>query len=270
LGDVFEENVSSLCKTYCYTNRYQFICTVDGQWGRPNKETASLCEWGNSAYAWMLEELSHPNRLEKIAGEKLLVVKKYFTKIIHSTIFLERFKNWRFQRQIRVPEYIKTLDADACKVFWWLCDQDTIPNIAQRLSRSEHEVHQLVQKIQVELHKRHRSHLLNLERLVPFSNLQPEDDASVTPDVHYEDTPLEDRELHNKVKHGYDKLSWMEQFVVDSMVIDGLSAQSVVHSLAEQNLTTDDRIAPTDLNAQHVYYFLRKTLTKLKNLVEIA
>ena len=263
LDGLINNKLNSLCKKYCFSNRYQYQCTIDLPWGL-NESDIPLCEWGNASYAWVLDELTHDNRLKKIQGENNSSITRYFSKIIHSVTFIERFKNWRFQRRIRVPEFIKAIDIDAHKIFWGLCDNDQARNIAQRLGREEQDVSEIIKRINEELVKRKRSYLLDLN---PISTLSPHNDNNEKDDeakIAFEDKTYEQFELESKVKDAYDQLTWLEQYIIDSMVIDGLSAKSVLDSLIKQNIVIDEKVKPADMNIQHVYYFFRKTLAKLK------
>ena len=269
LDGLINKKLNTLCKKYCFKNRHQFHCTIDLLWGI-NEPGNPLCEWGNASYAWILDELTHDNRLKKIQGENNSSITKYFSKIIHSITFIERFKNWRFQRRIRVPEYIKAIDIDAHKVFWGLCDNDHARNIAQRLGREELEVGEIINRINIELVKRSRSHLLDLTQCPQPSPHNEGSEQDNEAQIAIEDKTYEQIELESKVKNAYDHLTWLEQYIIDSMIIDSLSAKSVLESLIKQNITVDEKIKPADMNIQHVYYFFRKTLAKLKEITGIS
>lgn len=253
-----------LCKKYCFNNRYQYYCTIDPSWGQSDG-AAAFCEWGNASYSWFLEELSNDKRLEKVRGETSNAITRYFSKIVHSIAFLERFKNWRFQRRIRVPDYIKAIDIDAHKIFWGLCDQDTAANIAQRLGRKQNEVSRIITRINQELARRNKNHLLNLTELVSLTGFyQSEDELPADADIPSSDMDVDQLKNIATVKAAYSRLTWLEQFVLDSMIVDELSAKSVLETLINQNISVDERIEAADQNIQHLYYFFRKTLTKLK------
>ncbi|WP_455219521.1 hypothetical protein [Kaarinaea lacus] len=268
LNELINNKLNSLCKKYCFNNRFQYHCTIDLLWGL-NEPDNPLCEWGNASYAWILDELTHDNRLKKIQGENNSSITRYFSKIIHSIAFIERFKNWRFQRRIRVPEYIKAIDIDAHKVFWGLCDNDQARNIAQRLGRDEQDVSEIIKRINEELVKRKRSHLLDLTQLSSLSSRNDNNEQNDEVEISFEDKTYEQFELESKVKDAYDQLTWLEQYIIDAMVIDGLSAKSVLDSLIKQNIVIDEKVKPADMNIQHVYYFFRKTLAKLKETTGI-
>ena len=267
LDTLIANRLMQLCKQYCYGSRVQFRCTLDDNWGASDK-VAPLCEWGNASYVWFVDELLKEQRREKIQDSSLISIKKYYNKVIHSVIFLEQYKNWRFRRRIRVPEYIKSIDADAHRIFWYLVDKDNVSNIAQRLNRDRREVARIVDSIVRILHQRGRSHLLELQNIVPLSSLGMEADDA--PDSRWLDSTIDELADRSKIYAAYKRLTWLEQFVIDAMVIDRLSAKSVLTSLVQQKVTVDARIKPEDLNSQHIYYFLRKSLGKLRRLADMA
>ena len=269
LNDLINSKLNSLCKKYCFNNRYQYQCTIDLLWGL-NEPDNSLCEWGNASYAWILNELVHDNRLQKIQGENNSSITKYFGKIIHSITFIERFKNWRFQRRIRIPEYIKAIDIDAHKIFWGLCDNENPLNIAQRLNRSEPETLSIIKRINEELAKRNRSHLLDLSQTISLTSYINCEEQGNEVDIPIEDKSHEQTMLEEKVKEAYDQLTWLEQYIIDSMIVDSLSAKAVLASLRQQNISLDEKTQAADMNIQHVYYFFRKTLAKLKEITGIC
>jgi hypothetical protein len=269
LNGLINNKLNSLCKKYCFNNRYQYQCTIDLLWG-VNESDNPLCEWGNASYAWMLSELTHTNRLEKIQGETSASLSRYFGKIIHSIAFIERFKNWRFQRRIRVPEYIKAIDIDAHRVFWGLCDHEEPHNMAQRLNRSEADILVIVKRINEELVQRKRCHLLDLTQISSLTSVNNPEGQAVEFEIPVEDKSIEQLDMEVRVRAAYDQLSWLEQYVIDSMIIDGLSAKAVLESLVQQNISVDEKVEPADMNIQNIYYFFRKTLSKLKETTGIS
>ena len=257
--ELIDSHIQRLCKQLCYGNRFDYLCTLDDKWSRPPTD-AVLCEWGNASYDWMLSELEYLQKQNAINGREVLQKRNYYNKILSSTPFWERYKNWRFKRRLRVPDYIKALDPDARQVFWWLHDQDNAENIAQRLRRNSKEIKRLINDIQLELAKRHRSYLLEPDIEYSLETLNPVDSENF---FSFETQP-EKQELQQKIKYAYQQLSWLEQFVLDSMVVDGLKADSVLSALKSQSLSLSEKLSCEQMNVQHVYYFLRKTISKLK------
>jgi len=264
IQELTDEHIERLCKKLCYANRSHYQCTLDIMWSKaPNG--AALCEWGNASYEWMLSELMHLHQQNERNDRKITLIENYYRKIIHSISFWERYKNWRFKRRLRVPNYIKVLDPDARQVFWWLHDQDTIANIAQRLGRNTADIRILVSNIQNELSNRNRGYLLNPDVEVSLENL----DSLEFNEALTSYTPEDTIELHSKVRMAFQQLTWIEQFILDSMVVDNLQANSVLAALKTQSISLNDKISPDEMNTQHVYYFLRKTIKKLRKLSDI-
>lgn len=268
-SDLVRPRVAHFCKKVCFDNRRQYRCTVDPAWSRAPRD-AALCDWGNATYLWMLEELCSEKRIERVRSGAVSSVEGYWHTLVNSLPFWERFKDWRFRRRIRVPAYIKALDADAHRIFWLLCDNDSVPNMAQRLSRSEVDVARVVREIKRALQARGRIDLLQPVETVSLSGwIGDEGEESELPLPAVEMAP-EDRELQGKVRDAYESLSWQEQFVIDAMVTDGLGARAVLQALIDQNISLDGVTLPQTLNVQHIYYFLRKTLARVAKLAALS
>jgi len=259
--DIIDENLEKLCKKLCYGNRSLYQCTLSTSWSLGNNSKV-LCEWGNASFDWMLGDLLHIQQQNKNNNREISLVENYYRKIVASSFFWERYKNWRFKRRLRVPDYIKVLDPDARQIFWWLHDRDSIENMAQRLSRTESEISALVSEIRHELHIRKRGYLLNSDVEVSLENLDPiESEEALS--FSTSDTQSE---LKQQVKSAYQQLTSLEQFVIDAMVIDDLHATAVLSSLKTQAISLSTKYSYEEMNTQHIYYFLRKTLSKLKRL----
>ena len=267
---IIKQHINSICKKFCFDNRFQYICTLDDRWSKSPSD-AVLCDLGNGTYDWMLVELNHLRSNNEKNNIKIDFLEGYYRKVVSSLIFFERYKNWRFQRRIRVPDYIKVLDKDACKIFWGLHDQDSIENLAQRLKRKKSEIKYLISSIYHELHKRKRTYILtqNIELSMDDEFTFSEFQADNVYSSFVEQNSVEKNSLHVDVMTAYKKLNWKEQYILDTMVIDELSAAAVLKTLREQCISLDDKINPKELNIQHVYYFLRKTIVRLKKISKI-
>jgi len=259
--------VNKLCKEYCYQNRRQYKCTLDKSWGSLDQQ-AALCDWGNGTYTWMLEELLHIRRLEKLVNaENAESIQKYYSKIIHSLPFFERFKNWRFQRRIQIPSYIKAIDPLAHKVFWSLIDYDSVENMAQRLGRSEKDIATIIRKINIQLQKHNSRRLIEPAVLISMTSITSEvDDGVVEMDIADNTNNPEENALKQQTLRVLQMLDWKEQFVVKSMIIQGISANDVLAVLVEQNISVVSGTEPEQQNTAQLYYFLRKCITKLQTL----
>lgn len=262
LQEIIEQHIDNMCKKLCFDSCNKFQCTLNKNWGQAPKD-APLCEWGNGTYDWMLGELTNIQTQNLLKQRKIYAVENYFRKIVTSIPFWERYKNWRFQRRIRVPEYIKSIDIDACKVFWLLYDQHPVENIANKLSRAECDTRSLVNRIIKVLHERKKSYLLEKNTEFPLSNFTEGEDQ----EIWYAEGSCAHKaelELRELVLKEYQRLTWQEQYILDVMVIDNLSAKAVLKTLQESAISLDDKTSSNDLNIQSIYYFLRKTLIKLK------
>ena len=267
---LIDKRVSQLCKEHCQQHRYEYYCTVDAKWGVSNNE-AALCEWGNATYAWTMEDLLKYNRIKAFAGQSNESVIKYFSKIIHSHVFKERFKDWRFGRRIRVPEYIKGIDKDAQRIYWRLRDNDEPENIAQQLGRTSGEVALVVAQINKELHKRNKLHLLHGHTTISI-------DTGCNDETSSEDSTdlmslgldrFEIQQAKDDVFNAYRQLTWKEQYLIDAMIVDGLKAASVLQALRAMGISLSDNDSVEAMSEQKIYYFLRKTVLKLKKLAGI-
>ncbi|MBL4867385.1 MAG: hypothetical protein JKY67_13550 [Pseudomonadales bacterium] len=94
------------CKQDCGDNRIRYQCTLEKRWGS-QQSTDLFCTVGNDAYEWMVSDLTGTCRLLAFKGEVGLV--DYFKAIIHSYMFVQRWRNWRYGNRIEVPEYIKDI-----------------------------------------------------------------------------------------------------------------------------------------------------------------
>ena len=99
------------CKRFCAENKYLYRCSLESPWGNAPRD-ALLCEWGNASYGWMLNDLTSENRLTRFKGTHGARIQDYLYRIANSLPFYERWKDWRFGRRIRVPDYVKDIDPD--------------------------------------------------------------------------------------------------------------------------------------------------------------
>lgn len=254
-----------LCKKFCGANRKLYKCTLDSAWGLQDNVSAS-CDYGHGSYTWMMDDLISNKRLLNYQGRNGASLLNYLTTIAYSHMFKERWKDWRWQRRNTVPDYIKDLDVDAKKVFWWLCDRDTVPNIAQRLQRKESEIKVLKRRIIAELQKRGYSYRLEPDITVSLGSLNNSDDTEDASewDIPVNDNTVEIEDLRKKINEVWNKLEWKEQFVLEMMIVEEMSAKAVLKALREEGISLQDDLINKECTEQQVYYFTRKTLAKLK------
>ncbi|KPJ94289.1 MAG: hypothetical protein AMJ53_05565 [Gammaproteobacteria bacterium SG8_11] len=251
------------CKRFCRENQYYYLCTLPKPWGSPPKD-APLCEWGNASYAWMLEDLTNANRLLQYEGKHGARLNDYIYRIANSLPFYERWKDWRFGRKVHVPTYIQDMSPDAGKVFLALRSGDAIANIAQRLGKSETHTESLCQRIVIELTKRNRLHLLDPPTTVSLSTLNQDDDEDGSDaDIPCFDLAPEQQETNAALWQAWKKLSTVEQFVLEAMLIDEQDANDVLSALVKLDISITDGVPAQQTNRQQLYYFRRKTLAKL-------
>jgi len=269
--DIIHMTNNRFCKLYCLSHRYEYVCTIDKAWGMHTKD-ASLCEWGNASYAWMLDDLTKIERLNRFQGYGQGGLKSYIGKIVYSLPFRERWRDWRFGKRIKVPAYIRELDVDAGKIFLLIRSGDDLANIAQRLNRKQHEVENIASQIVAELIQRHRLYLLDPPKTIslsgatehdPFGKSCDEESYQLEKEIASYDTPPEELDAHERIKQAWETLSAEERFVLEAMKVDGLSAKTVLDSLQHFNISIKKGIAPELTTQQQVYYFFRKSWEKL-------
>lgn len=259
------------CKRFCRENRYRYACSLEAAWGSSSKE-ALMCEWGNASYAWMLDDLTNRKRLLQFEGKNGARINDYLYSIANSLPFYERWKNWRFGRKVHVPTYIQELSPDASKVFFALRAREEIPNIAQKLGKTTQQIETLCQSIIVILTQKNRLHLLAPPSTVSLTEAGTDQDHKQDRDGSETDIPFYDeapemQEDKLKLRQAWGSLSVVEQFVLEAMQIEEQDAADVLYALKKMNISIKQGVAATDTTRQQLYYFRRKTLAKLANLM---
>jgi len=275
IDELIRQKNRSLCKEFCAGRWAYYQCTADSGNGSQDSN-APYCEWGNGGYAWMLEDLSNPNRLKKFEGRNGSNLLNYLSKIANSLPFRERWKDWRFRQRIRVPAYIEVLDKDAGKLFRMMIrNNDDLPNLAQTLGRSEDEIRHIKSEIVAELYKRKRLSILDPTREISLTGFN-RNDLDDTPgektewDIPTQDLGIDVLEARQIVREAWQKLDWKEQYVLEAMVIDELNAKVVLQALKDEGIMIKKGVSPQETSVQQLYYFCNKTLTKLKRLSDIV
>lgn len=263
--EVIDKKNYFLCKKYCANYHHIFRCTLDLLFGA-KEASAPLCDFGNDSFEWMLQFLIHKNRLKNFVekdGEKLL---HYYTFIIHSVPLLERWKDHRFGRRIRVPYYIQTLHQHAVKVFLYLYDGDDIQNIAQRLNMSAKEAKILKTSIEKALINRNKLHTLYPTGAVTHTGeMISEPDHGQTESSNDLSLPFPAPETlldQQKIQEALKKLDLIEQFILSAMDIDNLGANDVLAAIQEEGLQHyQGRIID---HIDKIYYIRNKARIRLK------
>ena len=263
IHNIISYQTDRFCKRFCRENQFYYVCTLARPWNSAPKD-APLCEWGNASYAWMLEDLANANRLRQYEGKHGARLSDYIYRIANSLPFYERWKDWRFGRKVHVPTYIQDLSPEAHKVFHALRSGDAIANIAQRLGKSVSEIEALSQRIIILLTQKNRLHLLDPPNTVSLSDMHKSDDEDAAEaDLPFFDMDPAQQETHDQLWQAWKKLSAVEQFVLEAMLIDEQDANDVLNALKKLDIAIADGVAPQQTNRQQLYYFRRKTLAKL-------
>ena len=254
------------CKRFCFENRCYYRCTVDSGWGLQEKETP-LCDWGNHSYAWMIEDLTNPQKLLRYKGERGAKLSTYFSSIVHSSMFFERWKDERFGRRVRAPTYIQDISPLASKIFMWLKDGHPIERMAQKSKTSVEKVEKIVDQIMVELTEREKLHLLNTPNTISLTGFGSADDEEEgeeiegdIPDFSWD--PVEDQ-ISRLIADGWNKLTPVEQFVLEALVIEDRKANDVLEALCRLGITIKEGVPADEIDQQQLYYFKRVALGKL-------
>jgi len=259
------------CKRFCAENKYIYRCSLQKPCGNAPSD-ALLCEWGNASYAWMLNELTHEQRLLQYQAKNGARLQDYLYRIANSLPFYERWKDWRFGRRIRVPDYIKDIDPDAARVFLAMRGGDNIELVAQKSGLSVQRAETIAQKIIIILTKRQRLHLLNPDKEQSLSRqgtqgIDNEYDHPAQTDIASFDPDPAQQQRAAQLHQAWQQLSAVEQFVMEAMVIDEQDANDVLEALKRLNIQINDKVPASATDRQQLYYFRRKTLAKLADLL---
>jgi len=258
------------CKRFCAENKYNYRCSLESPWGNAPSD-ALLCEWGNASYGWMLNDLTSEQRLTRFQGTHGARLQDYIYRIANSLPFYERWKDWRFGRRIRVPDYIKDIDPNAAKVYLAMRSEDHSELIAQKTGLSLEAVENIAQKIIIVLTRKHRLHLLNPDREFSLAESSP-DDASTSAesgekDIAVFDPDPEDAQRAITLHSAWQELSPVEQFIIEAMVIEEQDANDVLTAIKKLDIQINAKVSVQDTDRQQLYYFRRKTLAKLADLI---
>jgi hypothetical protein len=270
------------CGRFCGGNRYHFYCTLEPTSPSPASPSparltqapadALLCEFGNASYAWMLDDLTRAERLRRFEGRNGARLYDYLFRIANSLPFYERWKDWRFGRNAYVPTYVRDLHPMAGHIFRQLREGASIPAIAQKLHLDEARTEALCQRIIALLTRRSRLFLLDPPRTVSLSGPETGDDGqgrsfgAERQLPSFDETP-EEREAKQRLQFAWAKLTTVEQFVLEAMLIDEEAADDVLQALAKLDIALKKGVAPKDTNRQQLYYFRRKAFEKLRRLM---
>lgn len=255
------------CKRFCKENKSLYKCTLKPPLGSPPANT-SLCEWGNGSYAWMLNDLSNSNRLNKYQANNNATLFDYCYVIANSLPFYERWKDWRFGRKVYVPTYIRALGEIATTVFYGLRAQQTIEQMSHTTSQPVSQLRDISREIVQLLTKKNKLYLLNPSKMVSFTqDSDKQTQSSIDAETATFDETLEAHENKLFLANAWKKLNAIEQFVIEALVIEEQDAQIILNSLKKLNISIKNGVAAGDIDRQQLYYFRRKTLAKLNTFM---
>ena len=267
IAPIIHYQTNRFCKRFCKENRSRFKCTLKSPTGSPPAD-ATLCEWGNGSYAWMLNDLSSANRLKKFQANNNATLFDYCYVIANSLPFYERWKDWRFGRKVYIPTYIQALGKNAVTVFYALRSQQSLEQISQKTSQSVNQTKKLSREIIKLLTQKNRLYLLNSLQNV---SLTQDDDTKRQSTVESETATYDERietiEENLLLSKAWKKLNPVEQFVIEALVIEEQDAEIVLNSLRKLDISFKANVTAEDLDRQQLYYFRRKTLAKLHNML---
>ena len=256
---------SRFCKEFCSDNHLKYQCTLDKKWGVQH-QCVALCARGNDSIVWMLDDLTNARRLEKYQGRDGTPLINYLSSIAGSFQFRERWKDWRFGRRVRIPDYIKIIDIDAGRIYRWRFDHDSASNIAQRLGRPTADIATIIKRIDCELLKRDNLSKLQSIRVSSLTSVNQDDVEQSQMDICSQQPLPEDLLTHKNLRTAFNKLSWKEQFVLEMTVIDKINARSVLQALVEQQVSLIKNISSDKTTISQIYYFRDKALNNLRKL----
>ena len=258
------------CVRFCRENRYRYRCTLVPPVS-PVLQQGDLCEWGNASYGWMLDELCGSQRLLKYEGRKGAGLFAYLYQIANSLPFYERWKDWRFGRHIHVPTYVQALAPDAGRVFLLLRANEPVEQIAQQLNQPLSHIEDLAQKIILLLTQKNKLHLLNPPRTVSLTESADEsvgsDGSASQRELADYDEPFDVQQQKQQLQRAWQKLSPEQQFVIEALTLDGQDAKQVLQALVSMDISIRKGVAPRDSSIQQLYYFRRKALARLAELM---
>ena len=269
---VIHFQTSQFCKRFCRGQSNRLQCSLVDPIGTPPSDAAS-CEWGNASYGWMLGDLASPQRLSKYQGRNNSRLFSYLYNIANSLPFYERWKDWRFGRRKRVPEYILNIDPQAARVFYAMSADQNSNMIAAQLSLPIEKVLSIGRAIVGELSRRQKLYLLDTPIEISMTASKVSDENGTVLGGHQEDIPVDDVNVETSQRHSIMNLAWqqlevVEQFVIEALVIEEQDASDVLDALATLDISIKAGIAPRDCNRQQLYYFKRKALDKLQKIFQ--
>ncbi|MFL0810722.1 MAG: hypothetical protein K6L76_09935 [Agarilytica sp.] len=255
------------CRRFCQGSYRNVRCTLSPPQGASPANSA-LCDKANAGYGWMLEELTNEKRLKKIEAKSEAQLAAYFKTLANSLPFYERWKNWRFDRRVHVPQYICDIDPYAKTIFLSLRSENNFRMIAQQHGMSENRVREVADQIIIELSERKRLYLLNPPKIQSLNS----DDNSDDPESNGPERDIADKQYSpesllqsEELRQAWSQMSDLEQFVIEALVIEQQDANIVLQTLKAHSIPLGKNKQAEKNDRQQLYYFKRKALDKLHN-----
>lgn len=271
---IINQQTDRYCRRFCHSNSAMYTCTLTPPRGSASPDKP-MCEWANASYTWMLDDVSKDSRLKAYQGKNGANLHHYFIALVNSLPFYERWKNWRFGRRVHVPSYIEAMGKTAEKIFLALRNGDGIELIASNLNKPLPEVAKQAEAVLLELTQRKRLHLLDppkMQSLTLHDSEDDGDDSESESQQQISDDQFSPEKLleSDQVKQVWEKLEPVEQFVLEALVIDEQGAEEVLMAIKALGISIKKNVEPENTNVQQLYYFKRKCLSKLADMLSEA
>lgn len=273
IDPIARARAAKYCKRFCGRNRLEYYCTVDSAYG-VQRHDAARCEWGSFSYFFFFDALASPRNLRRYEARDGATLSRFLHAVAASLGLWERWKNKRFQRRVHVLKAIAALDPDASRIYFGLLDGDVVPNMAQRLSRSESEVDGLAKAVKRILVQERRLYQMqeggdvSLSILAGTAGEGDETDGSAW-EPPSDDPPMEQVQILERLTAALPQLTWLEQFIIQAMIMESLPAEAVLQALREENVSIKPGQGVEDANINQVYYLRDKTLAKLRRMCNL-
>lgn len=270
IDPIARARATKYCKRFCGRHRLEYYCTVDSAYG-VQRHDAARCEWGSFSYFFFFDALASSRNLSRYEARDGATLPRFLRAAAASLGLWERWKNKRFQRRVHVLKAIAALDADASRIYFGLRDGDVVPNMAQRLRRSESEVEALAKAIKRILAQERRLYQLQDSSEVSLSVLAGDgDEAEGIPwEPPSDDPPMEQVQILERLAAALPQLTWLEQFIIQAMVMESLPAEAVLQALREEKVSIKPGQHIEEANINQIYYLRDKTLAKLRRMCNL-
>jgi hypothetical protein len=138
------------------------------------------------------------------------------------------------------------------------------------LGLTQARVEELSQAIIISLTQRQRLHLLQPTTQYSLTESNPDDPTFPGEDADIADlAPGPEQLLENlQLQRAWQCLDPVEQYVLEAMLFDEIDANDLLAALRQLDIAIHPKVDADKTDRQQLYYFKRKTLVKLKGLLE--